>query len=155
MRTDLILICDGDAAFTSELAEWFECRAWTAAIANSTEEARRQLARLRNVACLFVDPQMAGAAQLGRQALVHPGPAGPPLVATLGTADPIADSICGVDADVAFYKPGDPDEMLIEIRRRLGARAGPRQEQRSARGRAAPHRPAPFPSLPLLHGSDT
>jgi hypothetical protein len=129
MRTDLILIRDGDEAFATERSRWSECPASNMANPSHTEAPKCQVASLRKTVSLS-DAQLTASTRSAGRGRIRKRTAEPPLMSRPDTAARITDSICVVEVEGTF----EPVDQGLLIPGRLGARAGPRQPCAGAGG---------------------
>jgi CheY-like chemotaxis protein len=123
MSAPIVVICDDEAEFVSELAEWFAFQGWTAYTARNANEALTLLGGLSRTSCLITDrllPLLSGD-MLVQLVRALPRAKQPELVAVMTGDFTIEDSPPPNGVDLVFVKPVDPGEMLAAIAVRLDA----------------------------------
>lgn len=133
MSAPKIVICDDEAGLLVELAEWFTLQGWDVHAASSARDALLALNRCGHAACLVTDKRMpVSDGDVLLQVIKNlPADERPDLVAIM-TGDSGMDGATHSHpgADLVFFKPVDPIEMLAAIASRLKSiRQAPLSEQ--------------------------
>jgi CheY-like chemotaxis protein len=124
MSAPIVVICDDEIDFASELAEWFAFQGWAAYTARNATEALTLLGRLSQTSCLITDrllPMISGD-MLVQFVRALPRAKQPELIAVMTGDFTFEDSPPPNGVDLLFFKPVDPGEMFAAIARRLDAR---------------------------------